>query len=146
MADLPPVMPPIANPPATLDYATPPRTPIDLSAVATRQRGVIICLLLYIAVGIALLAVPKETRPVFAAAALGVLILAAVFVFMLAGSVYGTGTGMALGAAALIPWVGLVILLVINAKATKILRAHGVKVGLLGADPTELPPRGRGPL
>jgi len=85
-------------------------------------------------------------RPVFAAAAMGVLILAAVFVFLLAVSVYSTGTGIASGAVILIPWVGLIVLLVINLKATRILRAHGVSVGLLGADPSQLPPGTRGPL
>ena len=35
--------------------------------------------------------------------------------------------------AALIPIVGLVALLVVNGKATKVLRRNGVRVGLLGA-------------
>jgi hypothetical protein len=38
-----------------------------------------------------------------------------------------------LGVLALIPLVGLIVLLIVNGKATKILREHGVRVGLMGA-------------
>lgn len=57
-----------------------------------------------------------------------------VFILMLATRLYGTGTGVVLGVLTLVPLVGLIILLVVNAKATGILKKHGIKVGLLGAD------------
>jgi hypothetical protein len=40
------------------------------------------------------------------------------------------------GLAMFLPIVSLVVLLVVNGKATKHLQHHGVKVGLLGADPS----------
>lgn len=44
----------------------------------------------------------------------------------------GSGIGMAL--LAFIPCIGLLALLIVNGKATKILQAHGFRVGLMGAD------------
>jgi hypothetical protein len=62
-----------------------------------------------------------------------VAITAAVFIFMLAISLYNTGVGVLLGILTLIPLIGLLVLLVVNSKATKLLREHGLKVGLMGA-------------
>jgi len=56
-----------------------------------------------------------------------------VFVFLLATKLYGTALGVLLGILTIIPLVGLIILLIVNAKAIKILRAAGIDVGLLGA-------------
>lgn len=52
---------------------------------------------------------------------------------MLATRVYGTGAGIVLGVLTLIPCLGLVILLLVNRKATDVLKQHGIGVGLLGA-------------
>ena len=57
-----------------------------------------------------------------------------VFVFLLAIKVYSTGIGVLLGILALIPCIGLLVLLVVNIKATGILKKNGIKVGLLGAN------------
>jgi hypothetical protein len=48
--------------------------------------------------------------------------------------VYSVASGILLGIGTFIPCVGLLILLMINGKATKILRENGHNVGLLGAD------------
>lgn len=61
-------------------------------------------------------------------------ITATVGVFLLATKLYSVGPGIALGILTLIPRVGLVVLLIINAKATGVLKKHGIAVGLLGAD------------
>jgi hypothetical protein len=57
----------------------------------------------------------------------------AIFVFLLATKLYGTGGGIALGILTLVPLLGLIILLIINGKATGILKKHGILVGFLGA-------------
>jgi hypothetical protein len=57
----------------------------------------------------------------------------AVFVYLLAASVYSTAVGILLGVLALLPCINLIMLLIVNGKATSVLRAHGIKVGLLGA-------------
>jgi hypothetical protein len=73
---------------------------------------------------------------------MAVSVTAAVFVFMLALSLYSTGAGIVLGILTLIPVVGLIVLLVINGKATNVLRRHGIRVGLMGADPGQIPAPG----
>jgi hypothetical protein len=46
--------------------------------------------------------------------------------------------GIACGLLALIPCIGLLTLLIINSKATGILRQNGIRVGFLGADLAQL--------
>lgn len=59
-------------------------------------------------------------------------------VFLLAVKLYGTALGIVLGILSLIPLIGLLVLLGVNGKATSVLRANGVKVGLLGARLSEV--------
>jgi hypothetical protein len=74
-----------------------------------------------------------------------VAITAAVFIFMLAITLYNTAWGIMLGIWTLWPGFGLLALLIVNGKATKVLRRYGIKVGLLGADPSKIPPGGFSP-
>lgn len=60
---------------------------------------------------------------------------------MLAILLYGTGKGVLLGLLTSIPLVGLIVLLVVNGKATSVLRESGVHVGFFGADLQQLPAR-----
>lgn len=48
------------------------------------------------------------------------------------------GLGIVLGILTLIPCIGLIVLLVINGKATGVLRENGIGVGLLGANLSKL--------
>ena len=66
------------------------------------------------------------------------------FVFLLATKVYGTGLGILLGLLTFIPCIGLLVLLIVNGKATRVLKENGFKVGLLGANLAEV--RGSGHL
>jgi hypothetical protein len=78
-------------------------------------------------------------------------IVTTVALVRLVNSIYGGSTGCLLCALMwLLPYVNLFVLIFINLKATAILREHGVRVGLLGADTsrarrssegTEPPPR-----
>jgi hypothetical protein len=119
-------------PPNPLNYAAPPGG-VDILAVAKRQRAILLCILSYLALVMLQFALPPNLRLVLALLAFVVSITGAVFVFMLALTVYSTGVGIVLGILTLIPIVGLIVLLVINGKATTILRQHGIQVGLLGA-------------
>jgi hypothetical protein len=65
-------------------------------------------------------------------------IAGAVFVFMLAIKVYGIGLGIAFAIGSFFPCLGLILLLVINGKATSILQQNGIKVGFLGANPAAI--------
>lgn len=134
---------PGSTPPPTLGYAPPPPTAAgaraDLHTIASRQRALMLCILAYIGLVIAQFALPPEGRMILGIVALAVSVTAAVFVFMLSLAVYNTAAGIILGILTLIPLIGLFVLLIINGKATGILRKHGVHVGFLGADPKQVP-------
>ena len=106
-----------------------------LRAVAGYQKGIIFCILAYLCllavqfVG----AIPPEMRIWLAVAYLPVGITATVFVFLLATKVYSTSTGVVYALLTLLPCISLIILLVINGKATSILKENGIRVGLFDA-------------
>lgn len=83
-------------------------------------------------------AIPPESRIFLAIVVVPVLVTAAVFVFLLATKVYTTATGVILGVLTLIPCIGLIVLLIINGKATSILKANGIHVGLFGASMADI--------
>lgn len=137
MSYIPPPMP--AKP---LNYAPPPgRT--DLREVAVRQRAIMLCILGYIVLLVLRFVVPPPFNLFALLAAFAVSITAMVFVFMLSVAIYNTGMGIFLGILTLVPLVNLIVLLIINGKATKILREHGIKVGLMGADTSQIPAPGQ---
>ena len=98
------------------------------------------CILIQIVCAVGQFFIPQNVRPVVFGISILSSLTATVFVFILAVRVYGTGLGVLYGILALVPCVGLIVLLVINGKATSTLRANGVKVGLLGANLAQLPP------
>ncbi len=106
---------------------------IDLRSIAVYQKGILVCILIYIATVASQFAIPPELRLFLAIPGLGVSVAATVFVFLLATKVYSTGIGVLLGILTLIPCIGLIVLLIINGKATAVLKRNGVAVGLLGA-------------
>ena len=144
MSQYPPPVPP-ELPPRPLNYAPPPVAGVDLRAIATRQKAIMYCILGYLALVVLQFAFPPDYRLIVGLAAAAVSITAAVFVFMLALSLYNTGTGVVLGILTLIPIVGLIVLLIINGKATTILRQHNIRVGLMGADASQIRPAGQVP-
>jgi hypothetical protein len=110
----------------------------DLRSIATFQKGILVCILLYFAAVIAQFALPPELRLFLLLGVLGLGVVATVFVFLLATHVYSTGVGVLLGILTLIPVLGLIVLLIINSKKTGILKDHGIRVGLLGANMSDL--------
>ncbi|MGE0605616.1 MAG: hypothetical protein AB7O62_00720 [Pirellulales bacterium] len=106
----------------------------DLLSVAKFQKGILICILIYLIAVVAQFALPPEMRLFLGMAVMGVGVVGAVFVFLLAIKIYGTGPGVLLGILSLVPCVGLLVLLIVNGKATGVLRQNGIKVGLLGAN------------
>jgi len=110
----------------------------DLLRVAQSQKGIIICILVQLVTFVFQFALPIEIRPILGLGFFGVGVVGTVFVFMLAIRVYGTGMGIFLGILALIPCIGLIVLLTVNGKATSVLRQNGIKVGFLGANLGEI--------
>ncbi|HVX59237.1 MAG TPA: hypothetical protein VHC19_01500 [Pirellulales bacterium] len=106
----------------------------DLKNIATYQKGILVCILIYLLTIVGNFFIPEDVQ-ILLGLALAVLgVVSTVFVFLLAIKVYNTGVGILLGLLALVPCLGLIVLLVINGKATRILQQNGHKVGLLGAD------------
>lgn len=126
-----PYQPPQANPTAVGILSG---TRDDLRSVAKSQKGILVCILIYLVAVFAQFALPLEVRPLVGIGVLLVGLVGAVFVFMLAIKVYGTGLGIVLGILSLVPCIGLIVLLVVNGKATGVLKQNGIKVGLLGAN------------
>jgi len=109
-----------------------------LRAIAANQKVIIFCILIYLCLIPVQFVVPENLRIFIALAYLPVAITATVFVFLLATKVYSTGTGVLLAILTFIPCIGLIMLLIINGKATGILQAHGIHVGLLGARSSDI--------
>jgi len=107
----------------------------DLKRVAQAQKILLICILVQILAFLGRLFVPSYEGQIAITAVWGIAsLVGTVFVFILAMRVYSTGTGILLGILTLFPCLGLIILLVVNQKATTVLTQNGLKVGLLGAD------------
>lgn len=106
----------------------------DLRNVAKYQKGILVCILIHIVAVILQFMIPAEFRLILGLGYLVVELVSTVFVFLLAIKVYGTAAGVLLGILAIIPCFGLIVLLVVNGKATGILNQNGIKVGLLGAN------------
>lgn len=84
------------------------------------------------------IAIPPVVEIGLTIALLAAVLAGMVFVFLLSAKVYGTVQGLLFGFLTLIPLLGLLVLLRINAKATNVLKANGIKVGLLGANPANI--------
>ena len=110
----------------------------DLRSVAKYQKGILVCILIYLIAVFGQFAVPEEARAIVRFGVLGVGLVGTVFVFLLAIKVYNTVVGVLLGILTLVPCVGLIVLLVVNGKATAVLKQNGIKVGLLGANLSQI--------
>ncbi len=114
----------------------------SLRKVATYQRGLLACIGLQIVFAIANVVLGDSLPPLLtliaSLALIAVGLAGTVFIFLLAQNVYSTGIAILLTILGLIPCIGLVILVIVNAKATRILRQNGLKVGFLGADPSTI--------
>ena len=112
----------------------------EIRKIAVRQKVLLFCILIYIVCSLSLFLIPavagdgaNEAAMLVSLAMLVNGVVGAVFVFLLATGVFGTAIGILLGLLALIPLVGLLVLLLVNGRATRMLRDNGISVGLLGA-------------
>jgi hypothetical protein len=110
----------------------------DLRNVAKYQKGILICILLYLIAVFGQFAIPSQFRLFLGLGVLALGVVGTVFVFLLATKVYSTAVGIVLGLLTFIPCIGLIALLVVNGKATSVLTQNGIKVGLMGADLSQI--------
>ena len=106
----------------------------DLKSVAMYQKGILVCILVYLLMVVGQFLIPENLRIFLGLGFIALAIASTVFIFLLAIKVYNVGLGILLGLLAMIPCIGLIVLLTVNGKATKILQQNGFRVGLLGAD------------
>jgi hypothetical protein len=109
----------------------------DVRAVAVYQKGILICILVYLLAIFGQFALPEPLRPLVMGGVFLVGLAGLVFVFLLSTKVYGIPIGILLGILTIVPCLGLLVLLIINGKATTVLRQNGHRVGLLGAKLSE---------
>ncbi|WP_339687156.1 hypothetical protein [Gimesia maris] len=105
----------------------------DIKLIAFRQKVILVCILIYLSAVAGQSMIPVGISLILGIPVGIVIIVAAVFIFLLATKLYGAVVGIFLGILTLIPLVGLFVLLIVNGKATKMLKENGVDVGLLGA-------------
>lgn len=110
----------------------------DLRSVARYQRTIMLCILGYLCAIPLQFILPRELVLIVALVVLGAAVTGTVFVFLLSAKVYGTVQGIFFALFTLVPCLGLLVLLLINSKATNVLKANGIKVGLLGANPADI--------
>jgi hypothetical protein len=116
----------------TLDRAT-------LRSIALFQKGILVAILVYLAVFVAQFFIPPQLRWILGLGlALPTMLVAVVFVFLLATKVYSPVTGVLLALLTFIPCIGLIVLLIINSKATAVLQLNGISVGFLGASLSDI--------
>jgi hypothetical protein len=111
----------------------------DLRRIAKYQRCVMLSILTYIIAVIAAQLLAEQVRIVPAIIGLVAAIVGLVFAVMLSSKVYDSAiTVVLLAVLMLVPCLGLIGLLVVNQKATNVLKRNGIKVGFLGADPNTI--------
>ena len=116
----------------------------DLRGVALCQKGILVCILIYLLAVVGQFALPPQLRPILGLGVLALGVVGLVFVLLLSVKVYHVAVGILLGLLTMVPCFGLLVLLIINAKATAILRNNGYRVGLLGASLSEIDASGAG--
>ena len=109
-----------------------------LRRVARYQQWVIFAIVAQVGVNIASFAAGRQDpliQLVIVAVALVVLIFVITAIGLLANELMGLGVAILCGILMIVPCISLITLLVVNQKATAYLQQHGVKVGLVGANP-----------
>ncbi len=110
----------------------------DLRKIAARYNRLVVCIVGEAVAAVAAIVAGCSNLMTLLAVvlvAMGIAALAGfILVVMLSMSLYSVGRGICLGIVALIPYLGLVILLSANHDARRLLKENGIRVGLLWAD------------
>lgn len=103
----------------------------SMNDVAAGQRLMIIAIAIYI---LAIILSGAVSRSIGGLAGLAVVVVAIIGVWRTSTALgYSTGRKVLYVVGLFLPLVGLILLAVVNAEATKVLRGHGYKVGFFGA-------------
>ena len=130
-----------SNSPETTSYQATDHVRQQARLVAKYQRWVIFALLGNIVANILAFATVRQALPVRLIAivlSLAVVVFAMVAIFLLAKEIIGTAVGVLCAILMFVPFISLIMLLVVNQKATSYLQKNGVHVGFLGVDPNSI--------
>lgn len=125
--------------PIQTNNATTVGDPAYIRDVATYQKAIMYCILAIFTSYVMIFALPQPINAFGGLLYLLAGITALVFVFILSIKLYNVGLGILLGFLTILPLVGLIVLLIVNQKATNLLKSFGVDVGLMGAKKSTLP-------
>lgn len=119
------------------------QTPVDharIRRIASDQRMINLIVLAYFGSGLLSSVIRSVPGGQYVVAVIAVAVIAAgaVYAVRMASALHGTVVAVVCAILLLIPCVGLLVLLVLNSQATTELRKAGLRVGLLGVDPSQL--------
>ena len=131
-------------PPAALGTAPPgiPKGFENLLRIAKFQRGLIVCIVSYLAGIMTMLLFGQSAYWIFMGSILLVsvsAILGWIFLIRLTYRLFGLRIAWIVGFCYLIPLVGFFVMLVMSSRAGWLLREAGFKTGLFGADTRSMP-------
>jgi hypothetical protein len=129
------------EPPQSLHYQSAGDTREPARRVAKYQRLVIYALLANILINVisfATMGQDAAVRLVVLVLALCVAAFAMTAIFLLAKELINVGVGILCAILMVVPCISLIVLLVINQKATSYLQSNGVRVGFFGANPDSI--------
>ncbi len=109
-----------------------------LRDIARCQKGIILCIPAYLAAVSLWGAAPPSHKALALVAIVAVGLVAAALVFAMAAKLDGIPYAIFILVLSVIPGVNLCALLMVNGQATRMLKANGVKVGLLGANSSKI--------
>jgi cobalamin biosynthesis protein CobD/CbiB len=128
--------------PQTEDFSPPENAAkAQLVRVARYQRYVLFALLANVCINIFAFATVQQGELLAllaGVATLVVVVFAITSIFLLAKELYNVATGVVCAIFMLAPCISLLVLLIVNQKATSYLQAHGVEVGFMGVNPDTL--------
>lgn len=108
----------------------------DLRTVARCRTIVRVCILAHVYLILAWLEGPTDWAPMLASAYLLASPITLVIVALLVTKIDDGATGVVLGLLSVVPLLGLIVLMMVNGKAARVLREHVDRGGPPGADPS----------
>ena len=121
------------------------RWPEKILQVAKYQRWVLLALLanitligVFVSIATGFVVLPDAGLTPIRLIAFGVAIFMTFAAFMLAKQFFHVAIAVVCALLMWIPFVSLIVLLIINQKATRYLQENGIRVGLLGASPSDV--------
>ncbi|MCA8990670.1 MAG: hypothetical protein KDA88_01760 [Planctomycetaceae bacterium] len=112
----------------------------DLRRVATYQRYVLFAILANMACNFGVMStgdVPL-VQGVLLLVSLVVVVTTLIVVFLLSKEVFNVPLAVVFSVLMIVPCISLLVLLIVNQKATGYLQSRGVRVGLFGANPDQI--------